>query len=166
MHFTFWVISLVSRTSQQPQWPRQPLIKFFLELDVFINPSTKMTYSGLSMWNGSSKIHYFMDFWPSFCWRLWRPWMLLSTKSKGHKSKFRISWMYKYHFYELKVHFWWLNKRFFWCRSSLNTLYIREGKSLLSKCIYHAPEYFPAAKLSRDACMDFCRAYPLEKTDY
>ena len=59
------------------------------------------------------KTLYFKDFWDSFCWRLWRPWMLLSTKSKGHKSKFRISWMYRYHFYELKVHFWWLNKRFF-----------------------------------------------------
>ena len=82
-----------------------------------------MTYPGLPMWNSSSKIHYFIDFWHPFCWRLWRPWMLLSTKSKGHKSKFRISWMYTYHFYELKVHFWWLNKRFFWCRSSLNTLY-------------------------------------------
>ena len=39
-------------------------------------------------------------------------------------SKFRISWMYRYHFYDLKVHFWWPNKRFFWCRSSLNTLYL------------------------------------------
>ena len=29
-----------------------------------------MTYPGLSMWNGSSKIHYFMDFWHFFCWRL------------------------------------------------------------------------------------------------
>ena len=38
------------------------------------------------------------------------------------RSKFRISWMYRYHFYDLKVHFWWPNKRLFWCRSSLNTL--------------------------------------------
>ena len=83
-----------------------------------------MTYPGLSMWNGSSKIHYFMDFWHSFCWRLWRPWMLLSTKSKGHKSKFRISWMYRSCFHGLKVHFWWPNKHLIWCKSSLNTLYL------------------------------------------
>ena len=42
-----------------------------------------MTYPGLSMWNGSSKIHYFIDFWHSLCCRLWRPWMILLTKSKG-----------------------------------------------------------------------------------
>ena len=82
-----------------------------------------MTYPGLSMCNESSKIHYFMDFWHFFCWRLWRPWMLLSTKSMGHKSKFRISWMYRFCFYGLKVHFWWPNKCLFWCNSSLNTLY-------------------------------------------
>ena len=75
---------------QQPQWPRWPQQPLFIkklgELNVFINPSTKMTYPGLSVWNGSSKIHYFIDFWHSFCWRLWRPCMLLLTKSKGHKS--------------------------------------------------------------------------------
>ena len=65
-----------------------------------------MTYPGLSMWNGSSKIHNFMDFWHSFCWRLWRPRMLLSTKSKGHKSNDRISLMYWYHIHDLEVHFW------------------------------------------------------------
>ena len=27
----------------------------------------------------------FMDLWQSFCWRLWRPWILILTKSKGHK---------------------------------------------------------------------------------
>ena len=32
------------------------------ELDVFIKPSTQITYSGLSMWNGSLNIHYFIDF--------------------------------------------------------------------------------------------------------
>ena len=68
-----------------------------------------------------------MEFQVKFCYhsglRLWRTGMLFSTKFKGHKSKFRISWMYRYHFYDLKVHFWWPNKRFFWCRSSSNTLY-------------------------------------------
>jgi hypothetical protein len=31
-----------------------------------------MTYSGLFMWDGSSKIHYFIDFWHPSSWRLWR----------------------------------------------------------------------------------------------
>ena len=43
------------------------------------------------MWNGSSKIHCFIDFWHSFCWRLWRPCMLLLTKSKGHMSNCHYS---------------------------------------------------------------------------
>ena len=72
---------------QWPQWPRQPrIIKLFFEPDVFINRSTKITYSGLSMWYVSSNIHYSIDFWHSYCWRLWRPWKLVLTKSKGHKS--------------------------------------------------------------------------------
>ena len=72
-----------------------------------------MTYPGLPMWNESSKIHYFMDFygfWALFLLEARRPWMLLSTKSKGHKSNFFIPWMYKSCFYDLKVHFWWPNK--------------------------------------------------------
>ena len=32
------------------------------EIDVSINPGTKMSYSGLLMWLGLSKIHYFIDF--------------------------------------------------------------------------------------------------------
>jgi hypothetical protein len=46
--------------------------KKLTELDVSINPDTKMTYPGLLMWNGSSKTHYFIGFWHSFSWRLWR----------------------------------------------------------------------------------------------
>jgi hypothetical protein len=42
------------------------------ELDVSINPYNKMTYPGLLMWDGSSKIHYFIDFWHTFSWRLRR----------------------------------------------------------------------------------------------
>ena len=45
-----------------------------------------MTLPGLSMWNGSSKFLFFIDFWHYVCWRLWRPWMLPLTKYKGHKS--------------------------------------------------------------------------------
>ena len=83
-----------------------------------------MSYHGLSMWNGSSKIHYFIDIWNSFCWRPWRPWMLLSTKLKGHKSNFRISEMYRFCFYDLKVHFWWPNKSSKHQVLSVNTLYV------------------------------------------
>ena len=55
-----------------------------------------------------------MEYQVKFCHhsgpRLWRTRMLFSTKSKGHKSNFRISWMYRSCFYDLKVHFWWPNK--------------------------------------------------------
>ena len=76
---------------QQPQWPQWPrhdsLFSIKLtELDVSTNPSSKMTYSGLSMWDESSQKHYFIDFWHSFWWRLCRPWRLLLTKFKGLKS--------------------------------------------------------------------------------
>jgi hypothetical protein len=36
------------------------------EFYVSINHGTKMTYPGPSMWNGSSKTHYFIDFWHPF----------------------------------------------------------------------------------------------------
>ena len=36
------------------------------ELDVFINPGTRVAYSGLLMWDRSSKVHYFIDFWSPF----------------------------------------------------------------------------------------------------
>ena len=61
------------------------------ELDVSINPATKMAYSGLLMWDGSSNIHHFMDFWHPSCWRLWRTGMLLLTKLKGHNLNVRYS---------------------------------------------------------------------------
>ena len=77
---------------QWPQWPLQPhFTKKFTELDVSISPDTKMTYSSLLMWDGSSKIHFFIDFWHPFSWRLWRTGMLLLTKLKGHRSNFRYS---------------------------------------------------------------------------
>ena len=95
---------------QWPQWPQQPhFIKTLTEHDVAINLATKWHFLVSQCGIQSSKIHNFMDFWHSFCWRLWRPWMLLSTKSKGHKSNVRISWMYRSCFYDLKMHFWWPN---------------------------------------------------------
>ena len=70
-----------------------------------------------------------MEFQVKFCHhsglRLWRTWMLFLTKSKGHKSKFPISGMYRFCFIDLKVHFWWPNKWLFWGRSSWNTLYMK-----------------------------------------
>ena len=48
---------------QWPQWPQQPhFTKQITEFYVSINHGTKKTYPGLSMWNGSSKTHYFIDF--------------------------------------------------------------------------------------------------------
>jgi hypothetical protein len=49
------------------------------------------------MWNGSSKIHFFIDFWHPFSWRLWRTGMLLFTKLKGHRSNFHYSGPQKAH---------------------------------------------------------------------
>ena len=40
--------------------------------------------------NGFNQIST-IDFRHSFYWRLWRPWMLLSTKSKGQMSNVHIS---------------------------------------------------------------------------
>ena len=56
------------------------------EIDVSIYLDTKMSYSGLLMWLGLSKNHYFIDFLAPFFWRLWSAGMLLLTKSKGYKS--------------------------------------------------------------------------------
>jgi hypothetical protein len=92
-----------------------------------------MTYPGLSMWNGSSKIHYFMDFWPSFCWRLWRLWMLLSTKFKGHKSNVRISGIYKYPHHNLKAVFSWPPRSSKWGKSIRKTLYMQKKICVLQK---------------------------------
>ena len=47
--------------------------KKLTEIDGSINTDPKMTYPGLLMWDGSLKIHYFVDFWHFFYWRLWRP---------------------------------------------------------------------------------------------
>ena len=77
---------------QWPQWPLQPhFIKKLTELDVSISPDTKMTYPSLLMWDGPSKIHFFIDFWHPSSWRLWRTGMLLLTKLKGHRSNFHYS---------------------------------------------------------------------------
>ena len=38
------------------------------------------------------------------------------------RSNVRISWMYRYRFYDLKVHFWWSNKRLFSYKLCWNTL--------------------------------------------
>ena len=59
---------------QWPQWPQQPHFKKEItEFYVSINHGTKITYPGLSMWNGSSKTHYFIEFWHPFSWRLLGP---------------------------------------------------------------------------------------------
>ena len=50
-------------------------------VDIFINHDTKMTYPGFLMWDGSLKIHYFVDFWHFFYWRLWRPRIIKKIKT-------------------------------------------------------------------------------------
>ena len=73
-HFTYWVISLALGTSAASMTstasttsvasltsPASIYLKIN-EIDVSINPGTKMTYSSLLMWLGMSKIHYFIDF--------------------------------------------------------------------------------------------------------
>ena len=49
-----------------------------------------------------------MEYQVKFCHRsglrLWRTGMLFLTKSNGHKSNVRISSMYRYRYYKLKVH--------------------------------------------------------------
>ena len=76
-----------------------------------------------------------MEFQVKLCYhsglRLWKTGMLFSTKYKCHKSNFRISWVYRYNFYNLKVNFWCPNKCFFWFRLSLNTLYYQHSISLV-----------------------------------
>ena len=41
-------------------------MKKIAEIDIFINPGTKMFYSGLLMWLGLSKNHYSIDFMAPF----------------------------------------------------------------------------------------------------
>ena len=106
-----------------PQWPQQPhFIKKLTEHDVAINLATKWPILVSQCGMDQQKSTILWIFCHSCCWRLWRPWMLLSTKFKGHKSNFRISLMYRSCFYDLKVHFWWPNKCLKYIISSLNTL--------------------------------------------
>ena len=75
---------------QQPKWPQWPQQPHFTiqtsEFYVSINHGTKMTYPGLSMWNGSSKTHYFIEFWHPFSWRLLRPSHETKIEFKGQRS--------------------------------------------------------------------------------
>ena len=50
--------------------------------------------------------------------------MLFLTKSKGHKSNVRISWMYKYSFYNLKVHISICQTQITFVSSLWDTLYV------------------------------------------
>ena len=86
-----------------------------------------------------------MEYQVKFCHhsgpRLWRTRMLFSTKSKGHKSNVRISWMYRYRFYNLKLHFWWPNKRLKCHISSWHTLYTERWTSLIVLTFFQAIIY-------------------------
>ena len=83
----------IERKRKKLQWPQQPhFIKKITELDIFINSDTKMTYPGLLMWNGSSKIHYLIDFWYPFFWRLWRARNIKKIKTDELGINESISW--------------------------------------------------------------------------
>ena len=108
---------------QWPQWPQQPhFIKKLTEHDDSINLATKLPILVSHCGMNHQKSTILWTFCHSCCRRLWRPWMVLSTKSKGHKSNVRILWMYRFCFYNLKVHFWWPNKCLLSRILSLNTL--------------------------------------------
>ena len=78
--------------------------------------SLKLMAKITSFWCFWTKIFLngMMEFQVKFCHlsglRLWRTGMSFSTKAKDDKSNFRISRMYRYRFYGLKVQFWWPNK--------------------------------------------------------
>ena len=91
----------------------------------FLQSCTKLTYSGLSMWDNSAKIPYFIDFWHSFCWRLWRPWMLVLTKSKDLKSNVPCQWIHRQFVYEWKFNFRCPSKALVSRISLWNTLYVQ-----------------------------------------
>ena len=78
--------------NQWSQWPQQPnIIKTPTEHDATINLATKWPILVSQCGMNQQKFIILWIFCHSCCWRLWRPWMLLSTKSKGHKSNVRIS---------------------------------------------------------------------------
>ena len=85
LHLAYWVISLASGASAASMTSTASMtsVASMTSTASFHQktywawccqlPGNKMTCPGLSMWNESSKIHYFMDFCHFFCWRLWRP---------------------------------------------------------------------------------------------
>ena len=75
---------------QRPQQPRQPqwpqFINFLLNFMFLSTLAPKWPTLVSKCGMDCQKSTYFVDFGHSFYWRLWRPWMLLLTKFKGHKS--------------------------------------------------------------------------------
>ena len=100
----------------------------------FLQSCTKLTYLGLSMWDNLAKITYFIDFWHSFCWRLWRPWMLVLTKSKDHKSNVPCQWIHRQLFYGWMFNFRCPSKAFVSRISLWNTLYVGTGAAGARTC--------------------------------
>ena len=82
----------------QPKWPQWPLwpqqqhfIKKSTDPDGLIIPSTKMTNIIAFLWNGSSKIHFFIDIWYSFCRRPLRPADVIFFKTGWWNTNFQTS---------------------------------------------------------------------------
>ena len=77
-------IYFMNTGSTRAKWDKvnqseQVLINLKMLLSCFQDLGTNL---GLLMWDESSKLHYFIDFWHSL---RWRPWMLLLTKSNFFK---------------------------------------------------------------------------------
>ena len=66
------------------------LSKKMAELDVSINPGTKMSYSSLLMWVGMSKIHYFIDFLAPFLLEAVEHRDVTFNQNKGSYIKFPL----------------------------------------------------------------------------
>ena len=69
----------------------------------FIHPSTKMTCTGVSIWDASSKTYYFYCSLSISLLEAVEA-ILLLTKSKGQKWNARSQWTYIYLFHSLKFH--------------------------------------------------------------
>ena len=89
--------------------------------------------NGLLMWDGSSKIQYFIDFWQMFFWRLWRTGMLLLTKLKGHKSNVHYSGFPKHLQTKSSLHISICQSKLKHKYLTLDTLYIRKSLNKLQR---------------------------------
>ena len=92
-----------------------------------------MTFSGLLMFDGSFKIHYFIDFWHLFFWRLWRTGKFLLTKSKGHRSNSHYSGFPNYLQTKSNLYISICQSQIHYIKSKWGTLYLKNMTKNWSK---------------------------------